>query len=94
MGRAIDHENSINELMGRVHKLENTVRGMVSKIDEISEKSTKTKHVDLVEDVGTEIEDNTKEKDGKKKTNNEGDDGSSVKSNKGRSKPKKSSDKS
>ena len=47
MGRAIDHENSINELMGRVQKLENTVRGMVSKIDEISEKSTKTKHVDL-----------------------------------------------
>ena len=94
MGRAIDHENSINELMGRVQKLENTVRGMVSKIDEISEKSTKTKHVDLVEDVGTEIEDNKKEKDGKKKTNNEGDDGSSVKPNKRRSKSKKSSDKS
>ena len=94
MGRAIDHENSINELMGRVQKLENTVRGMVSKIDEISEKSTKTKHVDLVEEVGTEIEDNEKEKDGKKKTNNEGDDRSSVKSNKRRSKSKKSSDKS
>tara|TARA_R100000234_G_scaffold109795_1_gene81809 strand:+ start:340 stop:624 length:285 start_codon:yes stop_codon:yes gene_type:complete len=94
MGRAIDHENSINELMGRVQKLENTVRGMVSKIDEISEKSTKTKHVDLVEEVGTEIEDNEKEKDGKEKTNNEGDDRSSVKSNKRRSKSKKSSDKS
>ena len=80
--------------MGRVQKLENTVRAMVSKIDEISEKSTKTKHVDLVEEVGTEIEDNEKEKDGKKKTNNEGDDRSSVKPNKRRSKSKKSSDKS
>ena len=46
---------------------------MISKIDEISEKSSKTKHIDLVEDVGAEIEDNKKEKDGKKKTDNEGD---------------------
>ena len=57
----------------KVEKLENQVRGMISKIDEISEKSSKTKHVDLVEDVGTEIEGNKKEKDGKKKTDNEGD---------------------
>ena len=57
----------------KVEKLENQVRGMISKIDEISEKSSKTKHIDLVEDVGAEIEDNKKEKDGKKKTDNEGD---------------------
>ena len=57
MGRAIDMENDIQALRLKVEKLENTVRGMVSKLDEIDEKSSKTKHVDLVEDVGTEIED-------------------------------------
>ncbi len=73
MGRAIDMENDIDKLKVKVEKLENQVRGMISKIDEISEKSSKTKHIDLVEDVGAEIEDNKKEKDGKKKTDNEGD---------------------
>ena len=73
MGRAIDMENDIARLKIKVEKLENQVRGMISKIDEISEKSSKTKHVDLVEDVGTEIEGNKKEQDGKKKTDNEGD---------------------
>ena len=73
MGRAIDMENDIARLKIKVEKLENQVRGMISKIDEISEKSSKTKHIDLVEDVGAEIEDNKKEKDGKKKTDNEGD---------------------
>ena len=72
MGRAIDMENDIARLKIKVEKLENQVRGMISKIDEISEKSSKTKHVDLVEDVGAEIKDNKKEKDGKKKTDNEG----------------------
>ena len=73
MGRAIDMENDIDSLKIKVEKLENQVRGMISKIDEISEKSSKTKHIDLVEDVGAEIEDNKKEKDDKKKTDNEGD---------------------
>lgn len=40
MGRAIDHENSIDELKIRLRRLENTVRGMVSKIDEIKGSST------------------------------------------------------
>lgn len=73
MGRAIDMENDIDSLKIKVEKLENQIRGMISKIDEISEKSSKTKHIDLVEDVGAEIKDNKKEKDGKKKTDNEGD---------------------
>ena len=46
MGRAIDMENDIARLKIKVEKLENQVRGMISKIDEISEKSSKTKHVD------------------------------------------------
>ena len=49
MGRAIDMENDIGALKLKVEKLENTVRGMVSKLDELNEKSTKTKHVDLTE---------------------------------------------
>ena len=61
MGRAIDMENDIQVLKLQIEKLENTVRGMVSKLDdlgedmdEIYEKSSKTKHVDLVEDVKVE----------------------------------------
>ena len=61
MGRAIDMENDIQVLKLQIGKLENTVRGMVSKLDdlgedmdEIYEKSSKTKHVDLVEDVKVE----------------------------------------
>ena len=71
MGRAIDMENDIGALKIQVERLENQVRGMVSKLDELDEKSTKTKHVDLVEDVGaeTEIEDDKKET---KKANNKG----------------------
>ena len=80
MGRAIDMENDIGALKIQVKKLEDTVRGMVSRIDEIEEdsdelyeKSSKTKHVDLVDDVdlGTCI--TGVEKDEEEKTNNEGD---------------------
>ena len=81
MGRAIDMENDIVRLKIKVEKLENQLRGMISKIDEISEKSSKTKHIDLVEDVGVEIEDDKKEKDGKKETDNERDAKSSKQSN-------------
>jgi TolA-binding protein len=54
MGRAIDMENDIQALKVKVQSLENQLRGMVSKIDELEEKSSKTKHVDLVEDVKVE----------------------------------------
>ena len=54
MGRAIDMENDIQILKLKIEKLENTVRGMVSKLDSLDEKSSKTKHVDLVEDVKVE----------------------------------------
>ena len=64
MGRAIDMENDISALKLKVEKLDNTVRGMVSRLDELNEKSTKTKHIDL-----TEVKDDKKET---KKTNNKG----------------------
>ena len=68
MGRAIDMEKDIDVLKNQVEKLENTVRGMVSKLDEIDDKAVKTKHIDIIEE--------TKEKtDGKKKANDEGNGG-------------------
>ena len=77
MGRAIDMENDIGALKLKIEKLENTVRGMVSKLDEIDDKSSKTKHIDLVEDVGTDTEDlgsviTGAYKDEKEKTNSKG----------------------
>ncbi len=78
MGRAIDMENDIDALKIKVKRLENQLRGMVSKIDdleedvdEIYEGSGKTKHVDLVEEVGAETESiDVKKED--KKADNEG----------------------
>jgi len=54
MGRAIDMESDIQKLKVRVGTLEDIVRGMTHSIDEMSEKSTKTKHIDLVDDVKKE----------------------------------------
>ena len=48
MGRAIDMEKDIDMLKRKVEKLENTVRGMTHTIDEIDEKASKTKQIDLV----------------------------------------------
>jgi len=78
MGRAIDMERDIDTLKLKIKKLEDTVRGMVSKLDETDEKSSKTKHVDLVEDVGADTEDlgtciTGVAKDEEEKTDNEGD---------------------
>ena len=81
MGRAIDMENSISALMLRVEKLENTVRGMVSELDGLNEKSSKTIKVDLTEDV--------KESDEKEKTNDEGSAESGKQSNNKRRKSNK-----
>lgn len=52
MGRAIGMEKDIYALKMKVEKLENTVRGMVSKLDSLDEKSSKTIEVNLTEDVG------------------------------------------
>ena len=86
MGRAIDMEKDIDALKLKLTKLENTVRGMVSKLDDLTEdmdelyeKSSKTKRIDL-----TEVKNENK----KKETNNEGNDSSSKQSNKGSRKSK------
>ena len=54
MGRAIDMENDISALKIKVERLENQVRGMVSKLDEFDEKSTKTSYLKIM--YNTEIE--------------------------------------
>ena len=89
MGRAIDMGKDIVQLKIKIEQIENTLRGMVSKIDGINEKSSKTKHIDLVEETKTG-EGNAK----KEKTNNERDGKRSVKSDKRSSDNKKSSDES
>ena len=75
MGRAIDMEKDIDMLKREVEKLNNIIRGMMHELDEVAEemedmaeKSTKTKHVDLVDDVKVEED----KKDGKKKANTKG----------------------
>ena len=67
MGRAIDMEKDISVLKSEIKRLENIIRGMSKSIDEMSEKSTKTKHIDLVDDVKEEEADN-----GEEKANDEG----------------------
>ena len=82
MGRAIDMEKQIYVLENRVDKLESIVRGMTYSIDELENKSSKTKHIDIVEET------KPKESDEKKKTNNEGDGKSGVKLDRGNKKNK------
>ena len=63
MGRAIDMEKDIDVLKNRVKKLEDITRGMTHKMDGLNEKATTTEHIDLVDDVkAEEDEDNGKEK--------------------------------
>ena len=65
MGRAIDMEKDIDMLKMKVEKLQNIVRGMANSMKEMEDKSSKTKQVDLVDDVKTEEEDVKKEADNK-----------------------------
>jgi len=89
MGRAIENEKDIYILKERVEKLENIVRGMSHDMDKMSDKATKTTHIDLVDDV--------KEKeinDGEKEANDKGDSGSNRSNNKSNRSNKKKSSKS
>ena len=97
MGRAIDMEKDIDSLKIKVERLENQLRGMVSKIDgieegldEIYEESVEKK----IHKMGTikppkktEVKNETK----KEKTNNEGDGDSSKSTNTAKSKSCKKS---
>ena len=84
MGRAIDMEKDINMLKKEVERLENILRGICVTIDEMEEKTTKTTHIELVDDV--KEEDNS----GEEKANDKGSSKSSgnTKSKHGNSKSK------
>ena len=73
MGRAIDMEKDIDMLKIRLETLEGIVRGIAYSIDEMSEKSTKTTHIDLVDDVKVEEDsDNGKKADNKTSSKSSG----------------------
>ena len=66
MGRAIDMEKDIDKLKSEVERLKNIIKGICVTIEEMEEKTTKTTHIDLVDDV--KEEDNS----GKEKANDKG----------------------
>lgn len=68
MGRAIDMEKDIDALKIQVEKLENTVRGMCTKLDEIDGAVFEYEE----ETVDKVVEEKKEKKDGKKKANNKG----------------------
>ncbi len=84
MGRAIDMEKDIDMLKREVERLENILRGICVAVDKMEDKSTKTTHIDLVDDV--KEEDNS----GEEKANDKGSSKSSgnTKSKHGNSKSK------
>ena len=54
MGRAIDMEKDIDILKREVERLENILRGVCVTVDKMEDKTTKTTHIDLVDDVKKE----------------------------------------
>tara|TARA_R100000781_G_scaffold114909_1_gene87820 strand:+ start:1086 stop:1349 length:264 start_codon:yes stop_codon:yes gene_type:complete len=73
MGRAIDMEKDIDALKIQVKRLEDIVRGMTHTMDGLSEKSTTTEHIDLVDDVKVDKEkENGKKADNKRSSKSSG----------------------
>ena len=86
MGRAIDMEKDIDAINVRLTKLENMITGMALAIDDIedtvesiSDTTSKKKNIDIIEETRKGAN-----KNGKEKTNNEGDDASGKQSNSGK----------
>jgi uncharacterized membrane protein len=84
MGRAIDMEKDIDSLKIKVERLENQLRGMVSKIDGIEEGLDEIYEESVEKE---EVENETK----KEKTNNEGNGKSSKSTDTAKSKSSKKS---
>ena len=82
MGRAIDMEKDIHSLNIKVERLENTMRGMCAKLDELNEV------VFEYEEESEEITEEKKEKKDGKKANNKASSNSS-KSNDGKNRNSK-----
>ena len=88
MGRAIDMEKDIDMLKREVERLENILRGVCVTVDKMEDKTTKTTHIDLVDDV--KKEDNS----GEEKANDKGSSRSSGNDNSGNGNSKSKNNKS
>ena len=90
MGRAIDMEKDIDYLKMKVNKLENTIRGMCSKLDELD--NAIFDYEEDVEEVVEEVVKEKKEKKDGKKANNKTSSSSSKRSTKQNGNNKKQND--
>ena len=101
MGRAIDMESDIARMKLQIERLQNQVRGMVSRLDEVDEiidesclvceEVDKEENVKVEEDLGSVITGEYKDEDKEEKADNEGNGKSSKQPN---SKSKQSNSKS
>ena len=84
MGRAIDMEKDIDYLKMKIQKLDNTIRGMCSKLDELDEAvfDYEEETEEAVEEVVEEVVEEKKEKKDVKKANNKTSSSSSKRSTK------------
>ena len=55
MGRAIDMEKDIETLKSRTERMEAALSKVIDVLDSMEEKGQRTTHVDLVEDVHTDV---------------------------------------
>ena len=79
MGRAIDMEKDIHTLKEKMATLENTIRGMALKLDEIDDAVFEDE--EIVEEIVEEVVEEKKEKKDGKKANNKGSGSNSKRSN-------------
>ena len=55
MGRAIDMEKDIETLKSRTERMEAALSKVIDVLDSMEDKGQRTTHVDLVEDVHTDV---------------------------------------
>ena len=55
MGRAIDMEKDIDKLKTQVERIDAALAKVIDVVDSMQEKGQRTTHVDLVEDVHTDV---------------------------------------
>ena len=68
MGRAIDMEKDIDKLKLQVERIDAALAKVIDVVDSMQEKGQRTTHVDLVEDVSSEVEEIVEEKPKSKKS--------------------------
>ena len=56
MGRAIDMENDISKLKIKVETMEGALKRVIESVDRLEDKSSTTKHIDLVKETNDKKE--------------------------------------